>query len=65
MNNVGRKIIRGRHRDVSRSDHWFAWFPVFTGALGTGKLIWLKTVWRNKCCGVTIYQENNNGLIGD
>ena len=41
----------------SRSDMWFAWHPVRTGALGTGKLVWLKRVWRNRCCGVTIYQS--------
>jgi len=42
---------------ASQSEIWFAWHPVFTGALGTGKLVWLKRVWRNRCMGVTIYQE--------
>ena len=42
---------------ASKSGIWFAWRPVFTGALGGGKLVWLKRVWRNRCMGVTIYQE--------
>ncbi len=41
----------------SRSDTWFAWYPVRVGALGTGRLIWLERVWRNRCMGVTIYQS--------
>jgi len=45
---------------ASRSDTWFAWRPVFTGALGMiggGRLVWLRRVYRNRCMGVTIYQE--------
>lgn len=41
---------------LSRSDAWFAWYPVRTGALGGGDWIWLRRVWRNRCLGVTIYQ---------
>jgi hypothetical protein len=41
----------------SRQDYWFAWYPVRFGALGTGRLVWLKTVWRNRCMGATIYQR--------
>ena len=41
----------------SRSDFWFAWRPVRIGALGTGPFRWLKKLWRNQCCGVTIYQD--------
>ena len=41
----------------STSDTWFAWFPVRLGALGTGRWAWLQNVWRNKCCGVAIYQS--------
>ena len=41
----------------SRTDTWFAWRPVRLGALGTGRLVWLRHVWRNRCFGVTIYQE--------
>ena len=40
----------------SESDEWFAWYPVRTGALGTGKIVFLKKVWRNRCGGITIYQ---------
>lgn len=46
---------------ASRSDRWFAWQPVRVGALGTGPLrvgCWL---WRNQCCGVTIYQDLEDG----
>jgi hypothetical protein len=32
------------------------WYPVRTGALGTGEWAWLCRVYRNRCCGVTIYQ---------
>ena len=41
---------------ASKSDEWFAWYPVRTGALGTGGVAWLRRVWRNRCMGVTIYQ---------
>lgn len=44
-------------KSSSTSDVWFAWFPVRLGALGTGRWVWLQNVWRNKCCGVTIYQS--------
>ncbi len=40
----------------NREDLWFAWRPVFSGALGTGSVIFLELCWRNKCCGATIYQ---------
>lgn len=40
-----------------RSDVWFAWRPVRLGALGSGPLVWLRRVWRNRCMGVTIYQD--------
>jgi hypothetical protein len=35
---------------------WFAWRPVRTGALGTGRWVWLERVRRSRCLGVTIYQ---------
>ena len=41
----------------SRSDEWFAWYPVQAGALSTGHWMWLKKVYSNRCGGVTIYQE--------
>lgn len=41
---------------ASQSDIWFAWYPVRTGALGTGRWVWLCKVWRNRCLGATIYQ---------
>lgn len=40
----------------SKSDIWFAWYPVHLGALGTGRLAWRERLWRNRCMGVTIYQ---------
>ena len=49
-------ILRRDPEDASRSDCWFAWHPVRVGALGTGSFAWLSKVWRNRCCGVTIYQ---------
>lgn len=33
-------------RGVFTTDTWFAWYPVRTGALGTGRWIWLRRVWR-------------------
>lgn len=39
------------------TDTWFAWYPVRCGALGTGKWAWFEKVWRNRCAGVTIYQQ--------
>ncbi len=42
----------------SRTDAWFAWRPVRLGALGTGRCVWLRWLWRNRCCGVTIYQRS-------
>jgi hypothetical protein len=46
---------------MSISDTWFAWYPVRLGALGTGRLVWMTKVWRNRTmfCGVvlTIYQR--------
>ncbi len=50
-------IIRRAMRDPSRSDIWFAWYPVRYSALGTGSWVWLRKVWRNRCAGVTIYQS--------
>lgn len=48
----------GRRPDwASKDDSWFAWRPVRVGALGTGPVRWLVRLWRNKCCGVTIYQD--------
>lgn len=44
-------------KNRSRTDIWFAWRPVMLGALGMGRIVWLRPVWRNRCCGVTIYQE--------
>lgn len=41
---------------MNKENIWFAWYPVRLGALGTGRLVWLKRVWRNECMGVTIYQ---------
>lgn len=41
---------------MSKTDTWFAWYPVRTGALGTGRWVWLQRVWRNTTCGVAIYQ---------
>jgi hypothetical protein len=41
---------------TSRSDVWFAWRPVRSGALGAGPWLWWRHVWRNRCRGVTIYQ---------
>ena len=49
--------------EPSRSDIWFAWFPVRIGALGTGPVVWLKKLWRNRCGGVTIYQLPEDGNI--
>lgn len=50
-------------REVSVDDTWFAWYPVRTGALGTGRVVWLQRVWRNRCMGATIYQpmEKDDG----
>ena len=56
MASINEKIKQGRDADKSKSDNWFAWYPVRLGALGTGGWLWLEKVWRNKCCGVTIYQ---------
>lgn len=53
-------IIKRAMKNPSKTDTWFAWFPVRTGALGTGRFVWLKKVWRNKCAGVTIYQPLKN-----
>ncbi len=41
----------------SRSDVWFAWYPVRLGALGVGRLVWWEYVWRNRCMRATIYQS--------
>lgn len=41
---------------MSTTDHWFAWHPVRLGALGTGRWVWLRKVWRNRFLGVAIYQ---------
>ena len=29
-----------------RPEIWFAWYPVRLGALGGGRLVWLRYVWR-------------------
>ena len=42
---------------ASTTDTWFAWRPVRRGALGTGRWVWLRRVWRNRCMGATIYQD--------
>lgn len=42
---------------MSVSDEWFAWYPVKLGALGRGGWAWWRKVWRNRCMGVTIYQD--------
>lgn len=55
MNDIDRLLLDPRNH--SQSDTWFAWRPVRLGALKSGPWIWLRKVWRNKCCGVTIYQE--------
>jgi hypothetical protein len=41
----------------NKEDIWFAWFPVRLGALGNGKIAWMRKVWRNRCLGATIYQD--------
>ena len=56
MNWIDKKMLEDFEGNKSKSDIWFAWYPVRLGALGTGRLIWFKKVWRNKCCGITIYQ---------
>ena len=48
-------MMRARHQP-STTGLWFAWFPVRTGALGTGRLVWLRMVLRNQCAGISIYQ---------
>lgn len=40
----------------SVTDIWYAWYPVRYGALGTGRWVWLRKVWRNRCGGTAIYQ---------
>jgi hypothetical protein len=42
---------------ASKSDIWFAWHPVRIGALGTGPVRFGVKLYRNRCCGVTIYQD--------
>jgi hypothetical protein len=42
---------------ANREDEWFAWHPVRFGPLGDGPWVWLRRVWRNRCCGVTMYQD--------
>lgn len=49
-------ILTRAKADPSRSDTWFAWYPVEVGAFG-GRWVWLRRVWRNRCAGVTIYQR--------
>lgn len=41
----------------TKNDAWFAWHPVRLGALGTGRLVWLRRVWRSRCMGTAIYQR--------
>lgn len=57
-------VLRLAQIHPSRSDTWFAWFPVRYGALGTGRVAWLRRVWRNRCAGVAIYQPlpSNAGI---
>ena len=52
-----RKEKLARPEWASKSDVWFAWFPVSLGAFGMGDIVWLKKVWRNRCMGATIYQD--------
>ena len=54
-----RLVENGRFWPLSRSytDIWFAWRPVRIGALSTGPYRWLCWLWRNRCMGVTIYQD--------
>jgi hypothetical protein len=52
------RMTAGSH--ASASDTWFAWHPVRLGALGTGRLAWMRRLWRNRCLGVTIYQDLAN-----
>ena len=40
----------------SVTDTWFSWYPVRYGSMSTGSWVWLKKVWRNRCCGTAIYQ---------
>lgn len=56
---IDRRIRMARFRPDyrSRSDTWFAWHPVRTGALGSGRFVWLKKVHRERILGITIYQE--------
>jgi hypothetical protein len=56
MQSIDERIKKRAPKDASQTDQWFAWYPVRIGALGTGQIVWLKKVWRNRCCGVTIYQ---------
>lgn len=44
---VKRKILVDGD-DPSRTDLWFAWYPVRTGAFGDGKWMWWRKVWRNR-----------------
>lgn len=41
---------------MKKEGYWFAWYPVRLGALGTGRWVWLKTVWRSTTYPV-IYQS--------
>lgn len=47
---------------TDKKDTWFAWYPVRLGALGIGRWVWLKRVWRDnspaaRFYGVRIYQS--------
>lgn len=46
---------------MSKTDIWFAWYPVRIGALQDGPKLWLKRVWRNRTffggMWITIYAE--------
>lgn len=42
---------------ASRSDEWFAWYPVRLGAIGVGRWVWMQHVWRNRCMEAMIYQD--------
>lgn len=53
INLLGGESVMGCANDV-----WFAWRPVRLGALGTGRMVWLKRVWRSRCARVAIYQPN-------
>ena len=50
------EILERAQLRPSKTDTWFAWYPVRVGAISTGPFVWLRKVWRNRCGGVSIYQ---------